>query len=293
MRSRHSVRAAAVWAAGLMAIGSSALAAQIPSSVGNENMAWMLRNLRPSGQPVVPMFEGWYANEDGSKSLCFGYYSLNTDEALDIPLGPDNFIEPTRFDGFQPTHFSAVPPEYRRHFCVFTVKLPRDFGSADVTWTLRIGGQTYSVPGHTTSEHYQIEEPFILSRGLAAPAVRFIEPAGPEGQGRGSGLVARTTAGVGSPLMLKVSLTQPNGDALGRQRVLWEKHQGPGEVTFTRSDIQVQEARSDELEVTTTATFGTPGEYLLRVQAVDWNRGNSFGYECCWTNGFVQVTVGR
>ena len=65
--------------------------------------------LRPRAQGIVPIFDGWYRNEDGSSDLCFGYYSLNTEEAVDIPLGPANAIEPAEFDGGQPTHFDPVP----------------------------------------------------------------------------------------------------------------------------------------------------------------------------------------
>jgi hypothetical protein len=275
----------------LLAAALPELAAQVPGSIGNDRMAWMLANLRPGGQPVIPIFEGWYEKADGTRTLCFGYYSLNTEESLEIPLGPDNFIEPARFDGRQPTHFSEVPAEHRRYFCVFSVALPRDYGSADVTWTLRIDGRSYSVPGHTTSEHYQIDEPDLLSRGLAAPVLEFLEPPGPRGRGRDHDLLTQVSVRPGEPLPLTVALTRPGGEKLGRVRVLWDKHQGPGEVMFDRPDMQLDEPQARRM-VSTEARLSTPGEYILRVQAVDWTRGNPFGFQCCWTNGFVRVTVG-
>src|SRR5262245_9513119 len=64
-----------------------------------------LAPLRASGQTVTPVFEGWYKNPDGSYSLSFGYYNRNTSEEIDVPLGPDNSIEPRSSDGAQPTHF--------------------------------------------------------------------------------------------------------------------------------------------------------------------------------------------
>jgi hypothetical protein len=277
---------------GLLAVGPTPGAAQVPSSIGNEDMAWMLRNLRPEGQPVIPIFEGWYSSDDGTRTLCFGYYNLNTDEAVEIPLGPDNFIEPARFDGAQPTHFSEVPPEARRHFCVFTVPLPSDFGDADVTWTLTRDGQSFSVPGHTTSIHYQIEEPDNASRNHESPLVRFVSPSGPEGRGRSGGLVASATAAVGEPLEVIVSVAKPGGGPLGRTRVVWDKHQGPGEVLFSEPLVDFRATGESQVEFSTRATILEPGEYLLRVQAIDWSLGNPFGYECCWTNGFVRVTVG-
>src|SRR5207248_2932245 len=53
-----------------------------------------LAPLKASGQTVTPAFEGWYKNPDGTYSISFGYYNRNTEEALDIPVGPDNFIAP-------------------------------------------------------------------------------------------------------------------------------------------------------------------------------------------------------
>ncbi|MDE0083609.1 MAG: hypothetical protein OYK82_01615 [Gammaproteobacteria bacterium] len=35
--------------------------------------------------------------------------------------GPDNFIEPARFDGVQPTFFLEVPPGWHGHYCIFTI----------------------------------------------------------------------------------------------------------------------------------------------------------------------------
>src|SRR5687768_15264939 len=77
---------------------STRLLAQHPT----EDIEWNIMNLRASGQPVIPIFEGWYERPDGTFDLCFGYFNLNTEEVLDIPLGPDNFIEPSQFNGRQP-----------------------------------------------------------------------------------------------------------------------------------------------------------------------------------------------
>ena len=59
----------------------------------------------PDGQRVAPFFDGWYDNRDGTVTLSFGYSNLNRDEVLEIPLGPDNFVEPKEYDGRQPTSF--------------------------------------------------------------------------------------------------------------------------------------------------------------------------------------------
>ena len=60
---------------------------------------------RERGASITPAFEGWYQNEDGSYSLLIGYFNRNSKEALDIPIGPNNRIEPGEPDQGQPTHF--------------------------------------------------------------------------------------------------------------------------------------------------------------------------------------------
>ena len=79
-----------------------------------------------SGQSVTPAFEGWFANADGTYSILFGYFNRNMKQELDIPIGPDNKIEPAGPDQGQPTHFMT-----RRQWGVFTVTVPKDFGSQE------------------------------------------------------------------------------------------------------------------------------------------------------------------
>ena len=284
---------------GLFAASWTPLTAQVPIG-GTE---WGVANLRPSGQPVIPIFEGWYKNTDRTYDLCFGYFNLNTEEAVHLPLGPDNFIEPSRFDGGQPTHFEPVPgenyPEYqlRRPHCVFTVTVPEEFGSERVVWTLRVRGRTYSVPGHLTAAPYVLEEPDVATTRRTAPVLRF-EPDGPEGRGRnGPGPWGGVTAGprtvaAGDPLTLTLSVGPPPHGDRDTWWLGWSKYQGPpdGDVTFGPKHIEVY---PPEDTGTTTVTFSKPGRYVLLVQAIDWPTGGSTGfwYHCCWTNGFVEVDV--
>ena len=75
-----------------------------------------------SGQGITPSFEGWFRNPDGTTSLSFGYMNRNYKEELDIPIGPNNRVEPGAQDQGQPTHF--LP---RRQTGIFTVVVPKDF----------------------------------------------------------------------------------------------------------------------------------------------------------------------
>src|SRR5438128_1914621 len=76
------------------------------------------------GQNVVPVYEGWEQNEDGSFNLVFGYFNRNFAEELDVPVGPDNTIEPGPADQGQPTHFYP-----RRNRFQFRIHVPKDFGT--------------------------------------------------------------------------------------------------------------------------------------------------------------------
>lgn len=254
-----------------------------------------LRLLRPSGGPVVPIFEGWYRNPDGTFELSFGYFNVNTGETLEIPLGPDNFIEPAEFDGRQPARFEPVPEGDRRHWGAFTVTVPADFGARDVVWTLHARGQTLSVPGRLTSPAYELVGWEFPGRSSVSPLLRWT-PAGPAGRGpRGvTGAPRRAQAGVPLELDAWVSRDAEAVDAPRPINVKWFKHQGPGDVAFAGRTAVVEPdawAREDGAgaRVATAATFSEPGEYLLRVLV--FNVIREFEFQCCWTNGFVPVTV--
>lgn len=268
---------------------AAALWTGVPAPVAAQSlleMEWKMMNLRPTGQPVIPVFDGWIPRDDGTRDLCFGYFNMNTQHSFEIPLGPDNFIEPAQFDGAQPTHFREVPPRYRRYYCTFTVNVPENF-TDKVVWTIRVDGQTFSVPGHTNSPVYMMEGLAQPSRNVVAPVLQFVEPAGEAGRGRTGVRAAGARAVVGQPMTITTSVSHPDGKSQS-WLLLWTKHQGPpGAVAFSPDEIQLPEGES---RATTTATFSEPGTYLLRAQAVDGGRG-SFGFHCCWTNGYLEVTV--
>src|SRR5260221_7774216 len=58
-----------------------------------------------SGQDVVPYFEGWIHNKDGSFDLVFGYFNRNWEEELAIPPAPGNIVYTGGPDLGQPTDF--------------------------------------------------------------------------------------------------------------------------------------------------------------------------------------------
>src|SRR5215210_276960 len=88
---------------------------------------WMAAQTYSRGQNVSPAFEGWEQNADGSFNFLFGYMNRNWEEEIDVPIGPENMLEPGNPDQAQPTHF--LP---RRNRFVFKVRVPADFGQKEM-----------------------------------------------------------------------------------------------------------------------------------------------------------------
>ncbi len=236
--------------------------------------------LQPRGLGVSPTFEGWYPNEDGTYTLSFGYFNRNTDEVVTIPVGEANFVSPGAADQGQPTYFDA-----RRGYGIFTVTVPADFGPDDrVTWTLERGGERYAIPGGLL-DSYQ-------TANLHAPAIDMfppvlvMRPGGPETRGP-NGDWTQATVRVGQPLELGVEAWDEHGHEVS---VWFYKYRGPGKVEFAPSEVDLEVGHR---AASTTATFDTPGEYIVYVRTGQTERGvREAGLEqCCWTNGYVTVTV--
>jgi hypothetical protein len=242
--------------------------------------------LEASGQTVTPVFEGWFTNPDGTVSLSFGYYSRNREEIVDIPLGPDNFVEPRQFDGRQPTHFLPQPRDRGpgrglRYWSVFTITVPADY-EGEVSWTLRNRGETFAIPGHRRLPNYEMDALRVDASGSTPPFLR-LEQNGKVGFGPGGVEIGPLRATVGQPLRLDVWSTDDTDPPVALR---WFHHQGPGRVTF---DVEEPVPQGAEGHATTLATFSAPGEYMLRVRAT--NDATEFDRYCCWTNGYVRVTV--
>jgi hypothetical protein len=107
------------------------------------------------GQGLSPAYEGWMPNDDGSFTLYFGYMNTNWLEEFDIPIGPANDIEPGGPDRGQPTHFYP-----RRNPFLFTIRLPKDFGTTELIWTLTAHGRTEHAYASLKTD-YQIDKQVI------------------------------------------------------------------------------------------------------------------------------------
>lgn len=274
---------------GWLAVGMCLVAvAPTPTLVGGQTRDPFTQR---TGLNVVPIFEGWYKNPDGTVSLSFGYLNRNYDEELDVPVGAANRIEPGREDQGQPTHFYP-----RRQRGVFAVQVPIEVAKKKVTWTLGVRGQTASVPANL-GELYNIDA--LKSEGLnRIPPGLKLDPAGPVAVGPAGTRTARTTVFPNAVTLDSwlVDREAPSGSQpASRPRrhvtLTWSKYRGPGTVTFTPRTLPV----SPTDKATSSATFSVAGEYVLRVLAMgdEMDNPTSQTYQCCWTNGYVQVSVER
>jgi hypothetical protein len=246
-----------------------------------------LEPIKESGQGVTAAYEGWFKAPDGGVYLLVGYFNRNAKQSLDIPVGPDNRIEPGGPDMGQPTHF--LP---RRQWGVFTIKLPADFGDKKLTWTLTANGRTASVP-MGLNPLWEVEPHRDAAQGNTPPSLRF-QPGGRAFQGPPREIAATLTASLAEPLPLTLwasddAIVDPDRKATELPvTIKWSKFRGPGEVTFT--DAQPKMDKADG-KTATTATFSAPGEYILRAQANDVSGEGGGGFQCCWTNAHIAVTV--
>ena len=257
---------------------------------GNEGQAdfseFRIANVVANGQPLIPYFEGWFPNPDGTKTASFGYFNLNTEETFDIPIGTDNYIEPEEYNGVQPTHFMPAPSERgrnRRHESTFAITVPGDY-PGQITWTLRAQGIT--IPGDSSfdTDAYEMLDIESATSSPVSPNMRVGDS--PLARGRVGPEAGPITVRIGESLPLEVGL-----DLFGRESsiVTWYHHQGPGEVTFAQERFEVEGAPEGEVQLQTLATFSEPGDYVLRVTAIE--NLASLVQHCCWTNGYLHVIV--
>jgi hypothetical protein len=264
--------------------------------------------VRARGSSITGAYDGWYRDQDGSVRLLVGYYNRNTQQELDIPVGPDNRIEPGGPDQGQPTHFQTG-----HQWGVFTIAVPKDFGNKKLTWTLVANGQTNIITLHTRPEW--VVEPFEDAASKNTPPVLKFEQGGRTFTGPPVAIAAQYATTLPNPVTLttwvtdegpKVNVQPPPVDPAGPERgrgargraaggvdpplaIAWSLFRGPGGVKIDSPRPSIDRAAGGK--ATATAVFSVPGEYVLRVQANDASGDGGGGFQCCWTNAHVRVRV--
>ncbi len=244
------------------------------------------------GLGVSPVYEGWY-ELNGATYALFGYYNRNLKEVVDVPIGPDNHVQPGSPDQGQPARFFPG-----RHYGVFSIALPKDQPKAEVKWTLTAAGQTLAIPSFLDPLYFVFpqREDGGLHPGNTPPRVR-LEPQGPAAQGP-LGVTTTRTATVAQPLALdawvsddglppptKAPVRLPGSATSTRPLGLslrWSVYRGAGSASFDHPTPAIEGGKAQ-----TTVTFREAGEYMLHLLASDSRSGTM----CCWTNAYVKVSV--
>jgi hypothetical protein len=213
--------------------------AQLTTSRYTGNGAIDARYLR--GQSIQPIYEGWEQNPDGTYSLWFGYLNRNWEQRLDIPVGPDNHIEPggagaanaaaalgsaagaasastaLGWDSGQPTIFQTG--EKRRQMFAFRVVVPADWPKdRDVVWTLTANGTRLQAYGSLWPVWMINEDVISANRGALrdtrADGVRNRPPIV-------TAILKDAVVPVGTPLTLSVAVIDDDLPKRRRPGQLW------------------------------------------------------------------------
>jgi hypothetical protein len=243
-----------------------------------------------TGQNVVPVFEGWLKNADGTYTMRFGYFNRNFEEMLDIPVGPDNNFSPPPADRNQPTHFYL-----RRQQFMFDVVVPADWGDKDLVWTLTAHGRTDKAYA-TLKPMYELSDAVIAENrvgGMGRYAGEANQPpiVNVDGSGQrtvtlpGTVTLTVTASDDGFPTTIRERIArrkaaqanQPSTprsgrratqvvttDADGNLGISWTHYRGAGTVTFEPVHPLLSGGKA-----TTDVKFSAPGVYVLRVYADD------------------------
>jgi hypothetical protein len=232
-----------------------------------------------SGQNVVPAFEGWEPNPDGSFDMVVGYLNRNVEEAIDVPIGPDNNIEPGGPDRGQPTFFAPGRQKY-----VFRIRVPKDFSKTErIVWSLTVRGKTekanfFLLPEWETNSQVFGQNASSPGGGLGGGAYGTLLP---------TLSVRNPTQSVTLPAKATLTATVTQGKIpppepgtteaprANRQRnppqprIEWLQFRGPvgGRVTFGPSNPAVVDGKA-----VTTAGFNLPGTYVVRGFAAEGAR---------------------
>lgn len=245
--------------------------AQVPLPTANSQTQFS------SGQSVVPAYEGWIKNPDGTFTFVFGYFNRNWKEEPVIPVGPNNKLEPGPADRGQPTFFHP-----RRQPWVFRVTVPADWGQKELVWSLTVNGKTERAFAQLMPEE-EILERTIMARGNLNPGeddpnkppVVSIAPVAAATVSAPITLTATVTDdGLPKPRVRKTPSPAADGTAQintsGRLlpvglSVTWYQYAGPAKVEFSsRGPVAVDNGRAS-----TMVRFTEPGTYILRALASD------------------------
>src|SRR6266446_2343014 len=124
------------------ALGLILTIATASGASGQTSSAYSVTVKSQAGDSLQPAYEGWEKNPDGTYSFWFGYLNRNWAQELNIPVGPNNDIQPGGPDRGQPEFFQTGERSRRQMFA-FKVVVPANWPKdRDVIWTVTANGTT-------------------------------------------------------------------------------------------------------------------------------------------------------
>jgi hypothetical protein len=232
-----------------------AVSAQTPAPGARDNRL-PLEPVGASNEAIWPAYEGWGASKDGTSNLILlGYMNRNRGQAVEIPIGPNNRIEPGGPDYGQPTIF-----EPGRQTGIFAIKVPKDFGAKRLTWTLVANGQPAIVTFYLNPQ-YNLNFYKDIANGNEPPAMKF-GPSDPMMSGPNAGFAQTLKAAVGQPLPLRLWASDPPPLEKNWETIVSAQNRGPARPT-SRDQVaivggQVIGATGGGAGRSTVARAGTP-----------------------------------
>ena len=325
MNLRRAILASGL-AAFVVSLGGAALSAQGPA-----RLPLPLEPFGDSNEAIFPVFEGWADAKDGSGYyLVMGYKNRNRTQTLEVPIGPNNRIEPGGPDFGQPTVF--VPG---RQESQFAIKVPKDYGQKKLTWTIVANGQTAAITFFLNPEYNMLvyrED----ANGNEPPQVKF---GASESMlvGPNVGFVQQLTASVNQPVTLKMwasdappseknwenivsAQNRPKTIVPARDQIaiiggqvvnaggpaprpaasapeaditaVWTKYRGPGTVAFSpKAGVPLFTSGDPKKVLEATSTATFSAPGEYWLRAEPVEADDGFDGLCCFTFALVKVTV--
>ena len=229
---------------------------------------------RAFGGSITGAFEGWFDNDDGSHNFLVGYLNRNLKQPQDVPIGPNNRIEPGGPDLGQPTHFLPA-----RKTGVFLVQRAEE---------LRAGPEAHVDADRQRPDHAdpaaaapRLQRQPLPRRGrrqhAAAPASGRDAAADPGPGGDAWPPRRRMSTTVATPLALTAWVDDdgkyssgsnvPVRDGRSPVELTWSKYRGAGQVTFDAEKPKLQVAKGGDVDQPFSAK-GTVSAQLQRAGRV-------------------------
>ena len=306
-------------------VGAITVAAQVSRA------PLVLEPLGSKGEAIFPALEGWGPDKDGDNVILLGYFNRNKTQELTIPIGPDNRIEPGGPDYGQPTYFYPgrqhgifaikVPKDFGAQKLTWT--LTANGQTSSITFWLNppywvnffkhpangneppvikfvSDGPTMTGPptGFAQTLSGSVGQPVRLTLWASDVPTKVTEGEEALAVRNRASAAARGNQDAVAIINGQVIGGARSGDATAAERtppditVNWRKHRG-ADVTFAQPRIPLVTKKNATLflEATTTATFSSPGEYVVRAQVNDTSGDGGGGDQCCWTTALVRVNV--